>query len=32
MGGFLRYQVNIDEAHNNENAGGDGFDADIDFI
>lgn len=32
IGGFLRYQVNIEEQHNIDQAGGDDFDPETDFI
>jgi len=32
IGGFLRYKVDIDGLEGNENAGGDDFDAEEDFI
>jgi len=32
IGGFLRYKVDIEEGGGNDNAGGDDFDAEEDFI
>jgi len=32
IGGFLRYKVDMDEQHNADNAGGDDFDPETDFI